>query len=112
MHDFDRAVEANPQSLIAVRAKAEALVREGRAKDAVAFLEATVSRDPTTAGLHGLLAALHVSLRQPDKAAASFRKAAEVDPRALEPRLGLARLTMSQGNDKEAVAQLQAAVKD
>src|SRR5262249_3517625 len=112
LEEFDRAVRANPGSFVAVRARAEALVRARRAREAVEFLEATVARDSRNAGFHGLLGTLYAAQREPDKAAEAFRKAIEVDARAVEPRLGLARLALSQGNDKDAIQQLQQAVKE
>jgi tetratricopeptide (TPR) repeat protein len=112
LKEFDAAVEADPRSLAAVRTKAAALVQQNQTKEAVRFLESAVAREPKNASFHSLLGTVRARDKQADKAAAAFRKAIELDPRAVDPRLGLARLAILQGNDKEAVAQLQAGVKE
>jgi cytochrome c-type biogenesis protein CcmH/NrfG len=108
LNEFEAALSSDPSSPAAVRAKAETLARQKGAKDAIAFVETalkTNSRDPR---FHFLLGRLYLEDRQQEKAEAAYRKAAELDPAAAEPRFALAQLALSQGDESAALVHLQA----
>ena len=112
LKDFDAAVKADPNSLGATRAKATALVRQHRLKDAIGFVEDAVKGGTRDPGFYSLLGNLYLADGQKHKAAASFRRALEADPRNSAARLGLARMALAAGKDEDGITQLQAAVKE
>lgn len=109
LQEFDAAVNADPTSIRAARAKVSVLVQQKRVKEAIQFAEAAARREAKRPEFQILLAAAYGSDRQWEKAAAAYRKAMELDPTGIRPRLGLARVALAQGKDEEAIAQLQAA---
>src|SRR6266478_7837789 len=110
--EFDAAIQANPKSLAAVQAKVAALLSEKRIKEAIQLTETAVKENEKDAGFHTLLGGLYLADGQNDKAAASFRRSLELDPKSAGARLGLARVAMNQKKEDEAISQLQAALKD
>ena len=112
LKEFDLAAQADPQSVVVARTKAAALVQQDRAKEAVQYVEGLVKAQPREAGFQSLLGGLHSRDRRWDMAAAAYKKAVEIDPKAVEPRLGLARVALAQEREDEATAHLQAVVKE
>jgi tetratricopeptide (TPR) repeat protein len=111
LREFDAALSANPSSIVAARAKVSALLRQNRAKEAVAFAESAARREAGRPEFHVLLGAVYASDRQWEKAVTAYRKALELDATAVTPRLGLARVAMGQGKDEDAIVQLQTALQ-
>ena len=111
VREFDAAVTADPSSIRAVQAKVGTLLLQKRVKDAIQIAEAGARREAKRPEFHNLLAAAYALDRQWEKAVASYRKAMELDPTGVVPRLGLARVALAQGKDEEAIAQLQAALQ-
>ena len=111
LKEFDAALTANPKSIGAARAKVALLVQQKRTKEAIQFTEGLVQREPKNADFQTMLGSLYGRERQWDKSSAAYRKAAELSPKAVEPRVGLAYAALSQGKDEEAITHLQAAVQ-
>jgi tetratricopeptide (TPR) repeat protein len=111
LKEFDAAVSADPSSIRATQAKVGALIQQKRIKDGIGVAEAAVQREPKRPEFQLVLAAAYGADRQWDKAAAAYRKAMELDPTGVGPRLGLARLALLQGKDEEAIGQLQAVLQ-
>lgn len=111
LREFDAALTANPKSIGAAHAKAALLVQQNRTKEAIQFTEGLVQREPNNPDFQTILGSLYGRERQWEKSSAAYRKAVELSPKAVEPRLGLARVALSQGKDEEAITHLQAAVQ-
>ncbi len=112
LREFQAAVEADPRSLAAARAKVVALVRWKGIGEAIEFVQSTSNVDPRNPAFHVLLAGLYQADRRWENAATAYRKALELDPRMVEARLGLALLALAQSREDEAISHLQAIVKD
>ncbi len=90
LKEFDAAVQADPKSLRAVGAKASLLVQQKKTKEAIQFVEGVAAKEPKNSELQTLLGALYVRDQQVERSAAAYRKAVDLDPKAVAPRLGLA----------------------
>ncbi|HET8576774.1 MAG TPA: tetratricopeptide repeat protein [Methylomirabilota bacterium] len=111
LKEFDAAVSADPSSIRAARAKVGALIQQKRVKEAVDFAEGAARREAKRPEFAMLLGGAYASAGQWDKASAAYRRALDLDPAAVVPRLGLARVALAQRKDEEAIAQLQAALQ-
>jgi tetratricopeptide (TPR) repeat protein len=102
----DRALELEPEDLqpLAIRARFGAASGrlDGARKDAERYLE----RRPDDAQMHFLLGVVHEHAGSREPAIASYRRAAQLDPTAFEPRNNLALLLADEDLDGAlAVAQ-------
>lgn len=104
--EIDAALVADPASFPALQAKAALIARQRGPKDAIAFVETTLKEGRQDPRLHVLLGGLYLQDRQPEKAEAAYRRAMELDSGAAEPRLALARMALSQGNEDRGLAEL------
>ena len=111
LQQFEAAVNADPTSVWAARAKVSALIRQNRVKDAIQFAEGAAQRAPNQAEFQMLLGAVYSADQQWEKTAGAYRKAMELDRTGVGPRLGLARVALAQGKDEEAIVQLQSALQ-
>ena len=111
LKEFDAALTADPKSIGAARAKVALLAQQKRTKEAIQFTEGLIQREPNNSNLQIILGSLYGRERQWDRSAAAYRKAAELNPKAVEPRLGLASVALAQGKDEEAITHLQAALQ-
>ena len=112
LKDFDAALTADPRSLPAATAKAMALAQHGHAEEAIGFVEGIIKSGQRDPRFSVLLGNLYLTGGQTSQAGASFRRALEADSKSSAARLGLARVALAEGKDEDAVAQLQAAVKE
>lgn len=85
-------------------------VREERYLQAVNTLESALLLDPESSSLHRELAPVYLKLGRPADARAACRKAVEKDGDDYETRFTLAKLLEAEGETKEALAQMRAAL--
>ncbi len=105
------AVALRPDLLAARLGLADALADgpESGLGEAIAHLEVASSIDPSSAALVAKLASLFERAGDAARARAEFRRAADLDPKSAEARLGLARLAADPTGD-EALEAYEAAL--
>jgi predicted O-linked N-acetylglucosamine transferase (SPINDLY family) len=112
---YEQAEKLYRQILSADRKNADALHllgillhQTGRTAEGVDFIRKAIKRDPHAAQFHLNLANVYGESNQPELAAESLRKAITLEPRAIEPRLRLARFLNGELNrPREAVDVLR-----
>src|SRR5262249_23490464 len=100
---LDAAIKADPGSLVAVTAKANALVQQHRPADAIAFVEDMSRANRKNPGLLVLLGNLYADAGKRDKAAAAFQQALDLDGLGeARPRARAHRPRQGRGRDRPA----------
>ncbi len=83
----------------------------GNATEAVELLEEGLANEPTNGTAAFLLGLAHLQTGSPTAALAAFRQASVLGPKAIEPRLHVARLAASSGEYSEARTQVMAILR-
>ena len=104
----DRALELEPDDPepLAFRARFRASV--GHLEGALQDCERYLAARPDDAGMHFVLGAIHQGLGRPDAAITAYRRAAELDRTAFEPRNNLAYLLADRDLDGALAAAQEA----
>lgn len=79
----------------------------GDLEQAVARFEAAAERSPNSAAALIRLAEVHLALRQPERAEASYRRALALKPGSIAAGVGMARLNLQRQNARQAIEILQ-----
>ncbi|HXV63045.1 MAG TPA: sulfatase-like hydrolase/transferase, partial [Vicinamibacteria bacterium] len=106
VEELDLAVELAPKFAEARTDLAEALVRSGRAEQAVAILEEGLESQPEHPGLHFQLGFARHALGQLDRALDSYRKASELGPAQSQLLSNMAALYLQRSEPSLAVERL------
>jgi putative PEP-CTERM system TPR-repeat lipoprotein len=89
-------------------ALASAYEAAGEVGKAVQLLEKQLETNSLSASLHYRIGALRLKLQDKNGATASFQRAAQMQPNALEPKAALASLMFADGKRSEAIGAAQA----
>lgn len=89
---FARALELQPRYANAMLGLAEVAARRNRPDDAAKLIRDAVQAEPGNAHVHASLGRLQAMRGQFTEAEASLKKAAELDPKLVRPRMDLADL--------------------
>lgn len=100
-------VEQFPQDPDAYETKARTEFSLGDAAEAMGAWERCLELEPRYVHAYHGLGLLHARIGEHGLAESRFRKAIELAPRSLEPRIELARALSAQAKDKEAIALLE-----
>jgi tetratricopeptide (TPR) repeat protein len=101
---YRRALALEPDSVVAQNNLAMVLLKKdgGDVAEAARLAKAAVEKNPRAATLHDTLAQAQARGKDVDGAAASLRKALELEPGSLEWRVHLARVYLDGGRRSEA----------
>ncbi len=106
-HHFLRAIELNPRLPWAIAWYAAYLAAVGRLEESLPLIERAQRLDPLNY-VHATYVGMHyLWFRQPDAAAAQFRKSLELQPNFYMAHWGLARVYVDKGRYTQALAELQ-----
>jgi len=101
--DLERLAELEPRQAQPCHQRGLILLDLDEAEEAVAALEAAVSRDPRATASWTVLGWAHERAGDPTQAAAAYREALELDPYARGVRRALVRLYLASGVADEAL---------
>lgn len=105
---FARAVQLNPDSVLARRSLAQAYLRLGQASKALEALHPLVHREGSVPEAFALAGEAHLQLGNPQAAEAAFLRAAKMAPDNIRVRTALALTALARGDDSAAFAELEA----
>ncbi|HUR96682.1 MAG TPA: tetratricopeptide repeat protein [Pyrinomonadaceae bacterium] len=108
---FKRAIELNPNYLVARYWYSEHLSRMGQHDEAVDEARRAQSLDPLSSNADAHVGLALYRARHFDEAAAELQKALEFNPNALDAHLFLGFVYVQQGKKQEGIAELQAVAK-
>lgn len=109
---LENSLAANPERTELMDLLATAHLRANEPQRAVEIFERLVRNNPRMPGLHMRLGELRANLGDTAGAAANFKRAAELAPKAAEPRIAQATVLLRQGKKTEARAVAQALKKE
>ncbi|MBF0311654.1 MAG: tetratricopeptide repeat protein [Magnetococcales bacterium] len=102
-----RALEGQPQRIDIILQLSRALLKAGRAADAVAALRKALALDPASSRLHHTLGLALLEAGDPGGASCAFREALSRDPGAVDAAEALAVSEAALGSRDEALARLE-----
>lgn len=103
IEDLTRAVEADPQNGMALNNLGQALVRAGRARDALPYFDRAIALSDSTWAYHFNRARAYEDLKQWGQAIADYRDAQQLFPDDYATAFNLAKALEANGNLPEAV---------
>lgn len=109
--DLTRAVNADPRNAMALNNLGLALVRAGRAADAIPYFDRAIELADTTWAYRFNRATAYDSLKQWDKAIADYRDAERLFPDDYATVFNLARALEADGNLPEAIGAFERAIR-
>ena len=101
--DLTKAVQADPQNAMALNNLGQALVRAGRARDAVPYFDRAIGISGATWAYHFNRARAFEDLKQWDLAIADYREAERLFPDDYATAFNLARALEADGNLPQAI---------
>jgi tetratricopeptide (TPR) repeat protein len=104
----DRALELAPDDPQPLRIRAEFRAATGRLDGARRDCERYLEQRPDDPTVHFMLGVVHEQAGRPERAIASYRRAAELDPTAFAPRNNLANLLSDRDLDSALAAAQEA----
>lgn len=108
---FRHAVAVNPENPLAQNNLADALLREGRGREAIPHYREVIRLNPAYAHAYNNLGAALVTTGQPDEALPFFERAVRLDPRFSEARLNLGDALAARGRREEAIQQYRSVLQ-
>lgn len=100
--ELDRAVEALPESALALQWRARWFQTQGRMDEAISETGRALELDPLSAAISSDAAAQYVSLNQPERAIPFAQKAVDLNPDAAAARAALANVLWLAGQQEKA----------
>lgn len=100
--ELDRAIQASPESAIALEWHAHWYETQGRLEEALAEMQRALSLDPLSSVLSGEVAAEYLAANQPDRALPFAQKALELAPDDGGPKAVLADVLLRAGQSEQA----------
>ncbi|MDZ4801084.1 MAG: tetratricopeptide repeat protein [Bryobacteraceae bacterium] len=105
---FKGAADNNPEAWDSRLRLGQVILMQGRASEAVPWVEEAVRLRPADASAHSQLALTYVELRQYDKAVPHLNETRRLDPKHYsEPQLWLARIYVAQKKYPNAVREVE-----
>jgi tetratricopeptide (TPR) repeat protein len=104
VEEFEMAVAATPRSPRALNNLAQALVRDGRAKDAIVFFDQAIEVAPGTWAYHFNRARAYAQMQEWDEAIAGYHTAAALFPDDYVTQFNLAKALQASGDIAGAIA--------
>jgi TolB-like protein/Flp pilus assembly protein TadD len=108
--ELDRAVEAIPESALALEWRARWYQTQGRMNEAISETSRALALDPLSAAISSDAAAQYVALNQPERAVPFAQKAVDLNPDDAAAQAGLANvlwLAGQQEKSRQIVEQLR-----
>ncbi len=105
--DFQKALELNPNSILALDSYGFLLYVRGRHNEATALLKKALELDPLEPMLHNDLGFAYLATGRTDRAIAYFQRALELNPDFHQEYWNLGFLYMSRGKSAEAATEFQ-----
>jgi len=105
--EFEKALELQPDSLVALTEVVNTEVVMGDAEAAVKRLEAVLEKEPDNNAAHLMLGMVYVSMNEFARAEEQFKQQIVLNPKNSVPYVQLARARARQGNMKAAEQALQ-----
>jgi tetratricopeptide (TPR) repeat protein len=106
----DWLIQRHPNDATSHAVAADLLAARGSFPTALEEAEKAVSLDPVSGDLFSKLALLELRNNQPESAETNFKKAVDLSPRAIGPRLMLANFYQARGRFAEAEGQLRESI--
>jgi len=108
---FERAIMTTENNYIAHLNLGTVLAEQGRTKDALRHLYASVEEKPDHADGHDTLGAVLGQLERTDEAAEQFRQAIRIQPNDSEAHSNLGNVLLAQGKFADASGEFQTALR-
>lgn len=102
--EYDKALQADPQAVYAVRARARTLMQLGRYDEALRAFDEAIAMEPEFAGTYANRGILHDRMGEYEKALADYHRALELDAEAVEGPHWLTRFLRNQPEAPPTVA--------
>ncbi len=110
IEQFTDAVDADPKNAQALNNLGQALVRAGRARDAIPYFDRAIAQTRDNWTYHFNRAKAHGDLQEWQDAIGDYRRAAELFPQDYATAFNLARALQASGDLTGAVAEFQRAI--
>src|SRR5205823_2610322 len=110
-HEFGRAIALNPNDATTHQWYAEYLSRVGRHAEALAEMDRALALDPLSRVINVVKGTVLHWSRRDDEAIAQLRNTLELDPEFAYTHMMLGQAYLAKGMHREAVAELEAAVR-
>ena len=107
----DRAIAAAPKATPPAYDQALDLYRAGRTTEALAVIERAVAAFGTTPALHALAGWCHLRQGALESAESSFQAALVLDPRAIDPQVGMGYVLIRRGEPRPAAERFAIALR-
>lgn len=107
----DEILKKNPNDLGALIERGLIFIRQGRANDAVAPLQAALKIEPDNGTGHYYLGLAYNQLSKPDLAESEWHKAAQLRPNSADVQQGLAEIARRRGNFDQVEESAEALIK-
>ena len=107
----DEILKKNPNDVGGLIERGLILIREKRANDAIAPLQAALKIEPDNGTGHYFLGLAFNELARPDVAESEWRKAAQLRPDSQEAQKGLAEVALRRGNFTQLEESAEALIK-
>ena len=110
VEQFTAAVEADPSNAQALNNLGQALVRSGRAREALPYFDRAVAANSSEWTYHFNRARAHGELQEWGRAVAGYREAASLFPQDYATAFNLARALQANGDMSGAIEEYQRAI--
>lgn len=107
---FQHAIDATENNWVALSALGQALVSEGRTKEAIPYLRESVRLQPNFPDSHIYLASADSNLGKFDDAETEFREALNLEPENADAQEGLGMVLTEKHQSQEALTHLKQAI--